>query len=299
MRAKFIGQFSVKNTLRCAVNREERIDLLVRLALEEDLGDRRDVTSAVTIAPEACITGQIAAKADGVIAGLSIIDVVYHQLDPAVVVTHHVADGSSVARGTLISVVEGSARSVLTGERTALNFLQRLSGIATLTAKFVAQTAGTQAVILDTRKTTPGWRLLEKYAVRMGGGHNHRIGLFDAVMVKDNHITAAGSITAAVGQVKGHAQSKDLPLIVEVENLTQLQEALALPIDRILLDNMDEATMREAVALTRGRIPLEASGNMTLDRVAAVAATGVDYISVGALTHSAPALDLSMRLTVR
>jgi nicotinate-nucleotide pyrophosphorylase (carboxylating) len=278
------------------VNLDENIDTLVRLALAEDLGSVGDVSSEVTIPAEKEITGQIVAKADGVIAGLNVVEVVYRHVDPSVVVTPKVTDGTRVTPGTLVCEISGNARSILTGERTALNFLQQLSGVATLTAQFVRATEGTKAVILDTRKTTPGWRLLEKYAVRMGGGQNHRMGLYDAVMIKDNHITAAGGITLAVEQVKSQPISRDLPLVVEVENLTQLREALALPIDRILLDNMDESTMCEAVKLSAGRIPLEASGNMTLNRVPRVAATGVDFISVGALTHSAPALDLSMRL---
>lgn len=278
------------------MNLEENIETLVQMALAEDLGSAGDVTSEVTIPQSKQITAQIVAKSDGVIAGLEIVQTVYRHVDPAVTVTPKLDDGTTVTRGTLVCEIVGSARSILTGERTALNFLQRLSGVATLTAKFVKATEGTRAVILDTRKTTPGWRLLEKYAVRMGGAQNHRIGLFDELMVKDNHIAAAGGITAAVEQIKSHAKSKDLKLVVEVENLTQLQEVLALPIDRVLLDNMDEVTMCEAVKMAAGRMPLEASGNMTLDRVPRVAATGVNFISVGALTHSAPALDLSMRL---
>src|SRR5690606_26734502 len=214
----------------------------------------------------------------------------------AVEIAPQVLDGDCVGAGTVICTFEGGARSLLTGERTALNFLQRLSGISTLTRQFVEAVSGTNAVILDTRKTTPGWRLLEKYAVRMGGGQNHRLGLFDAVMIKDNHIAAAGGITPAVERVRAFPDVAGLPIIVEVETLAQLQEALALGVDQILLDNMDEATMRQAVEITAGRVPLEASGNMSLERAAAVAATGVNFISVGALTHSAPAFDLSMRL---
>lgn len=275
---------------------DETIQTLVRLALDEDLGERGDITSKATIAVDARIRGKIFAKAPGVIAGLAAAKAVYQCVDPNVVFEPQIEDGSLVVPGTLVCTVSGRGRSILTGERVALNFLQRLSGIATLTAQYVQAVVGTKAVILDTRKTTPSWRLLEKYAVRMGGGQNHRIGLYDMVMIKDNHIEAAGGISAAVGQVRAYPEAKGLPIILEVENLNQLREALELGVDRILLDNMDEATMREAVAITGGRIPLEASGNMTLERVAAVAATGVDFISVGALTHSAPALDLSMRL---
>jgi nicotinate-nucleotide pyrophosphorylase (carboxylating) len=297
MRSPFSVLFSVRDTLRrVIVNLDETIHTLVRLALDEDLGERGDITSKATIAPDAQISGKIVSKASGVIAGLAVAKTVYQSVDPDVVFDPQIEDGTSVTPGKLICTVSGRGRSILTGERTALNFLQRLSGIATLTAQYVHAVAGTKTKILDTRKTTPGWRLLEKYAVRMGGGQNHRIGLYDMVMIKDNHIEAAGGITAAVKQVRAYPDAKDLPIILEVENLTQLHEALRLGVDRILLDNMDEATMREAVAITGGRVPLEASGNMTLERVAAVAATGVDFISVGAITHSAPALDLSMRL---
>ena len=266
---------------------------LVELALAEDLSDRGDVTSALSIPADATITGRIRAKEAGVIAGLEIVRMVYAQIDPAVTVDLLLTDGTSVEVGTVICEVRGAGRSVLSGERVALNFLQHLSGVASLTAKFVAAVKGTKAVILDTRKTTPGWRLLEKYAVRMGGGQNHRIGLYDMVLIKDNHIDAAGGITAAVTAVQAAA----LPIEVEVKNLDELCEALTLKVDRILLDNMNLQQMRQAVTVTAGHVPLEASGNMALDRVAAGAATGIDYISVGALTHSAPALDLSMRLS--
>lgn len=276
---------------------EEQIDVLVQMGLAEDLGDRADVTSRAILPSESVMYARIVAKADGVIAGLPAVHAVFNQVDSRVVVEPCVADGDRVARGVVVCTLQGSAQSLLTGERTALNFLQRLSGVATLTRQFVDATGGTNAVILDTRKTTPGWRLLEKYAVRMGGGQNHRIGLYDAVMIKENHIAAAGGITAAVQMVRDYPDAKDLPIIVEVENLTQLEEVLPLEVNQVLLDNMDEATMRRAVEITAGRVPLEASGNMSLERVAAVAATGVNFISVGALTHSAPAFDLSMRIT--
>lgn len=269
---------------------------LVELALREDLGVRGDVSSRATIAHDSRISGRITAKAEGVIAGLLMVNMVYKQVDPAISVQLQCADGQHVKSGDLICEVVGSGQSVLTGERVALNFLQRLSGVATLTAQFVGAVAGTKAVILDTRKTTPGWRLLEKYAVRMGGGQNHRMGLYDMVMIKDNHIDAAGSITAAVNAVRAYPDADKLPIEVEVKDLDELWEVLPLNVDRVLLDNMTEAQMREAVQITAGRVPLEASGNMSLERVATVAATGVDFISVGALTHSAPALDLSMRI---
>jgi nicotinate-nucleotide pyrophosphorylase (carboxylating) len=272
-------------------------ETLVELALQEDLGERGDVTSRATISTHTQIHGRITAKADGVIAGLALVEMVYRKVDPAVKVRHSVKDGSHVTRGTAICDVRGAGQSVLTGERVALNFLQRLSGVATLTAQFVGAVAGTKAVILDTRKTTPGWRSLEKYAVECGGGQNHRMGLYDMVMIKDNHIDAAGSITAAVNAVRSYRDAEGLLIEVEVKNLDELQEVLLLDVDRVMLDNMTDAQMRQAVAITGGRVPLEASGNMSLERVPSVAATGVDYISVGALTHSAPALDLSMRIT--
>jgi len=265
---------------------------LIQLALEEDLGERGDVTSAVSIPVETTITGRITAKEAGVIAGLDLVVQVYAQIDPTVTVQTSVEDGATVEAGTVICEVSGLGRSVLSGERVALNFLQHLSGIASLTAQFVEAVDGTNTVILDTRKTTPGWRVLEKYAVRMGGGQNHRMGLYDMVLIKDNHIDAAGGITNAVNA----ARSAGLPIEVEVKNLDELREALTLGVDRILLDNMNLTQMQQAVTIAGGNVPLEASGNMTLNRVAAVAATGVNFISVGALTHSAPALDLSMRL---
>jgi len=273
------------------------VEHLIELALREDLGARGDVTSRATIPADTRISGRITAKAEGVIAGLPLVAMVYKRVDPAVTVQNHCQDGGQVSVGTMIGEVVGSAQSVLTGERVALNFVQRLSGIATLTAQFVGAVAGTKAVILDTRKTTPGWRSLEKYAVERGGGHNHRMGLYDMVMIKDNHIDAAGGITAAVNAVRAYPDAQDLLIEVEVKNLNELKEVLALKVDRVMLDNMGEAEMRQAVKLAAGRVPLEASGNMSLERVAGVAATGVDYISVGALTHSAPALDLSMRIT--
>lgn len=266
------------------------------MALAEDLGERGDVSSLATIPAEQRAVARITAKAPGVIAGLPLVRAVFQQLDSNVFIQTHVDDGAHVVPKVVVAELSGAARSLLTGERTVLNFLQRLSGIATLTAQFAATVYGTKARILDTRKTTPGWRSLEKYAVRMGGGVNHRIGLYDMVMIKDNHIDAAGGITQAVSAVRANGLTEGLAIEVEVRTLDELREALSLNVERIMLDNMDEAMMREAVAITAGRTPLEASGNMSLSRVRAVAETGVDYISVGALTHSAPALDLSMKI---
>lgn len=278
---------------------EEALATLIELALKEDLGELGDVTTQATVPADAQVTGQVVSKARGVIAGLPAFIAVYRKVDPALNLQACVQDGAEVDAGAVICTVSGSARSILTGERVALNFLQRLSGIATLTARFVEAVRGTRAVILDTRKTTPGWRLLEKYAVRMGGGQNHRVGLYDAVMIKDNHIVASGGLEQAVVRVRSDSAARELPLIVEVETLEQLQDALALGPNRILLDNMSLEAMTIAVQLAAGRVPLEASGNMSLATVRAVAETGVDFISVGALTHSAPAFDLSMKLLCR
>jgi nicotinate-nucleotide pyrophosphorylase (carboxylating) len=274
----------------------KNIATLVTMALAEDLGEAGDVTSRAILPAGTHITGHVVAKAAGVIAGLPAFHATYTQLDAAVQFTPLLDDGAPVTPGTVVCTVQGPVRAVLSGERVALNFLQRLSGIATLTAQYVAAVAGTGTTILDTRKTTPGWRLLEKYAVQMGGGCNHRMGLYDEVLIKDNHISAAGGIVSTIERVKADPAARDLPLVVEVESLDQLRAVLDLPVTRVLLDNMDAATMREAVRIAAGRVPLEASGNMSLERVAAVAATGVNFISVGALTHSAPAFDLSMRL---
>ncbi len=270
---------------------------LIKLALEEDLGVAGDLTSKATLPNYVRLRGRIVAKSDGVIAGLPLVAMVFQQVDVSVSVQVFVEDGAPVTRGTLVAEVEGKGQSVLTGERVALNFLQQLSGVASLTAQFVKAVSGTKAVILDTRKTTPAWRSLEKYAVTMGGGKNHRIGLYDMVMIKDNHIDGAGGITAAVEAVRRHEQAKQVPIEVEVRTLDELREVLPLKVDRVLLDNMTNEQMQEAVAITGGQVPLEASGNMSLERLPAVAATGVDFISVGALTHSAPALDLSMKIT--
>lgn len=264
---------------------------LIELALAEDLGPG-DATSDATLPADLILRGEIIAKQPGVVAGLPVAGAVFSQVDPALSFVCHVEDGAPVSPGERVAEVKGPARGMLAAERTALNFLQRLSGIATLTRSFVDAVAGTEARILDTRKTHPGYRVLEKYAVRMGGGHNHRMGLHDMLLVKDNHIQAAGSLTVAVERAR--AARPDLPLEVEVRNRDELREALALAPDRILLDNMSLDEMRAAVELASGQVALEASGGIDRERVPDVAATGVDYISVGALTHSAPALDLSM-----
>jgi nicotinate-nucleotide pyrophosphorylase (carboxylating) len=260
-------------------------------ALEEDIG-LGDATTNTIVPANASLRGRIIAKQDGVVAGLEIAKQVMLTLNQQVNFIAEVEDGSKVTRGTVLANLDGSARALLTGERTALNFLGRMSGIATLTRKFVDAVAGTNAIILDTRKTAPGLRITDKLAVRLGGGQNHRTGLFDMVLIKDNHIDFAGSITAAVQRVRNSGTT--LEIEVETRSRDNVREALALGVERILLDNMSIATMREAVAICNGRAKLEASGNVTLDTVLEVAGTGVDYISVGALTHSPQVFDVSL-----
>ena len=272
----------------------DQLDAIIRSALAEDVGDG-DVTTLNTIPAEAAYIGDFLVKENGVLAGLQVATRVFAALDPAVTLRASVSDGDRVQRGEIVAAVTGPGRAILSGERVALNLLQRMSGIATATRRYVDAVAGTHAVILDTRKTAPGLRVLDKWAVRLGGGHNHRIGLYDMALIKDNHIAAVGSISEAVRRVRA-GDSRQRPIEVEVTDLDQLREALALPIDRILLDNMSREMMRAAVGLAAGKIPLEASGNINLDTVAAIAATGVDFISVGALTHSVKALDISLDL---
>jgi nicotinate-nucleotide pyrophosphorylase (carboxylating) len=269
---------------------------IIRRALDEDIGPG-DVTSQWTLPAELELEGKLLAKADGVVAGLAVAAAVFHLVDERVRFISLCQDGQRVRAGDVLAVVQGPARAVLGAERTALNFLQRMSGIATATRRYVDAVAGTRAVILDTRKTAPGLRVLDKWAVRLGGGQNHRFGLFDMVLIKDNHIAAAGGITQAVARVRAHNQA-GLPVEVEVKSLAELEEALAIQpsLDRIMLDNMDLETMRRAVEMTAGRVPLEASGGVSLERVRAIAETGVDYISVGALTHSVTALDISLEV---
>jgi nicotinate-nucleotide pyrophosphorylase (carboxylating) len=268
---------------------------LIELALAEDVGSG-DLTTEFTVPEGRSGQAAIVAKAHGVLAGLPVAAEVFRRVDARIVFEALALDGEPVAPGDVVARLQGPLPGILTAERTALNFLARLSGIATTTARFVDAVAPYKAVILDTRKTTPGWRLLEKYAVRCGGGRNHRLGLYDMVLIKDNHIAACGSISEAVRRVR--AAGVEVPIEVEVRTLEELEEALGLGVDRILLDNMDLATLREAVHLAGGKVPLEASGGITLENVAQVAACGVDFISVGAITHSAPALDLSLELNV-
>ena len=283
-----MARYDLTNT---APNLPAEISDCIRRALEEDIGPG-DVTTNTIVPADALLRGRIIAKQDGVVAGLEIAKQVMLALSQRVIFEAQVEDGSKVTRGTVLANVEGSARALLTGERTALNFLGRMSGIATLTRKFVDAVSATKVVILDTRKTAPGLRTTDKLAVRLGGGQNHRIGLFDMVLIKDNHIDFAGSITAAVERVR--ASGTRLEIEVETRSLDNVREALVLGVERILLDNMSIRTMREAVAMCEGRAKLEASGNVTLDNVLEVAGTGVDYISIGALTHSPAVFDVSL-----
>ncbi|HRK22352.1 MAG TPA: carboxylating nicotinate-nucleotide diphosphorylase [Fimbriimonadaceae bacterium] len=270
----------------------------VRAALREDLGRAGDITTAATIPPGTKASGDIVARKAGTIAGLPAVTETFRQVDPSCLCDVLVADGKAVAGGTVLARVSGEAASLLTAERTALNFLGHLSGVATATAELVSAVAGTKAAIVDTRKTTPGLRALEKYAVRMGGGKNHRFGLDDAVLIKDNHIVAAGGVGPAVRRAK-EAVGHMVVVECEVENLVQLEEALAAGAGAILLDNMPPETLREAVRLTAGRAVLEASGGSTLATVRAVADTGVDLISAGWITHSAPNLDVALDFVSR
>jgi len=267
----------------------------VQKALDEDLQSSGDVTSRALIPPGARGKGRIVLREDGVIAGLPLASMVFRQLDSRVNFMPQVNDGEHLSAGSEIAVVEGLILTILEGERTALNFLQRLSGIATLTALFVSAASPHGAVVMDTRKTTPGLRSLEKYAVRAGGGRNHRFGLYDAVLIKDNHVAAVGGTGKAVGLAR-EAVGEETAIEVEVQRLEDLEEAIQAGADLVMLDNMSPREAREAVLAVRGRVKLESSGGINLDNVAAYAEAGVDFISVGALTHSARALDIALDL---
>ncbi len=271
---------------------------LIDIALAEDVG-AGDITSNWTVPEEKTATAHFVAKAIGVIAGLDIAEWVFNTVDGEVRFESRAVDGDNVRPGDRIAVVTGSARALLTAERTALNFLQRMSGVASLTSRFVRLVAHTDVSILDTRKTIPGWRYLDKYAVAAGGGRNHRFGLFDMVLIKENHIEAADGIGPAVSGVRRHLNGgpSEVKIEVEVKNLVELEEAIMANVDWVMLDNMDVDQMTDAVRLVKnqgGGPFLEASGNVSLNGVKEIAETGVDYISVGSLTHSATALDISM-----
>jgi nicotinate-nucleotide pyrophosphorylase (carboxylating) len=271
----------------------DTLERAVHAALAEDIG-AGDVTTDATVAADAVGTAAIVVKQAGVVCGLRAVETAFRALDPDIGFEAFAQDGDAVEPPAIVARIAGSERAILTGERVALNFLGRLSGIATLTRRYVDAVDGTGVAVLDTRKTTPGLRALEKHAVACGGGRNHRFGLDDAVLVKDNHLRAAGSVATAVQLVRG---ATDLPVEVECESLDQVREALDAGVDALLLDNMTLAELREAVALNAGRARLEASGGVSLDTIRDIAETGVDEISVGALTHSAPSLDVSLELT--
>lgn len=270
------------------------IDEAVHRALDEDLGRAGDITSLATVPETAPAHAVMVARHGGVIAGLPLAVATFQRLSPDIRIAAPIRDGATVAKGAHVLTIDGPARAVLSGERTALNFVGRLSGIATLTADYVRRTAGTKMRICCTRKTTPGLRALEKYAVRCGGGFNHRFGLDDAILIKDNHIAVAGGVRAVLERARKHVGHL-VKVEIEVDTLAQLREVLDTgSADVVLLDNMDVATLKEAVELAQGRVVLEASGRLTFDTIAAIAATGVDYASSGALTHSAPNFDVAI-----
>jgi len=268
------------------------IDEFVARVLAEDLGTLGDVTSAATIPADARLAAELSTREPIVVAGVEVAAALFRALDPEVQIETCVGDGQAAGAGTVLMRVDGLARPMLAAERSALNTLQHLSGIATLTRRYVEAIAGTGAVLLDTRKTLPGLRALEKYAARMGGARNHRLRLDDGVLIKDNHVAVCGGVGAAVRAAK--AANTGLEVQVEVDRIEQIGEALEAGADRLLLDNMDVGTLRRAVELVAGRVPLEASGGVKLETIRAIAETGVDFISVGRITQSAPAVDIGM-----
>lgn len=270
------------------------LSAFVRATLAEDLGDGGDITSEAVIPADARFTGVMDSRDAIVVAGLPIAEAFFRALDPGVTIERLVSDGQRVAAGADLMRLEGMARAMLTAERSALNTIQHLSGIATMTRAYVDKIAGTGAILLDTRKTIPGLRLLEKYATRMGGATNHRMGLWDGAMIKDNHVAVAGSVAEAVRRAVAAGIER---IIVEVDRVDQIEPALAAGATHLLLDNMDVPTLRGAVTLVGGRVPTEASGGVRLDTIRAIAETGVTYISVGRLTQSAPAADIGLDFT--
>ena len=270
------------------------IDKIIKQALLEDIGTG-DITTESIIPSNLKAKGIIKTSEEGVVAGLDIVHLVFQKLDSEIIFQEKIKDGTKISRNKVLAEIAGSAQTILQGERVALNFLQRMSGIATITSKFCQEVKDFPVRIVDTRKTTPGLRILEKYAVRMGGGYNHRFGLYDAVLIKDNHIAVAGGIKSAVNSIRKQI-SHTVKIEVEVENLSQLQEALEMKVDIIMLDNMDLNTMKKAVKMVKGKVLIEASGGITLEKVREIAQTGVDLISIGSLTHSVKSLDISMEI---
>jgi len=269
---------------------------LLELALAEDIGIG-DVTSNAIIPQDHLVSGIILSKDTGLIAGLEIVKLVFGMVDSRLTLTPKLLDGDKIEPGDEIGKIHGPARAMMAAERTALNFLRRLSGVATLTSKYVRAVADYPVKIIDTRKTTPGWRILEKYAVNVGGGYNHRFGLYDAVLIKDNHIALAGSITKAIEMARAQIPHT-MKIEVEAESMQQVEEALRAKVDIIMLDNMTVDEMKSAVKLISGRVLVEASGRVRLEQVKQIAATGVDLISIGALTHSVTSLDISIDVVV-
>ncbi|KUO59956.1 nicotinate-nucleotide pyrophosphorylase [bacterium BRH_c32] len=270
------------------------IKIIIKRALKEDIA-KGDITTNAIISKKSKSIGRVLVKSDGIICGLSIAKIVFEELDENISFKMFYKDGDFLKAGTIAAEIKGSERTLLTGERTALNFMQRLSGIATMAHVYAEKLKGTSAQLLDTRKTVPGLRMLDKYAVRKGGGENHRIGLFDMVLIKDNHIKAARSITKAVSLIRKNYGNK-FKIEVETKNIDEVREALETKADIIMLDNMSIEIMKEAVKIIAGKAKTEASGNITIENIAEVASTGVDFISVGALTHSVKALDISMKI---
>jgi len=276
----------------------DRVDPFIEAALKEDLGDAGDLTTRYVVSGKKSGIGEFLAKQEGVIAGVPVVQRIFQKIDKGLLVHFGLEDGRRIEAGSVIGYVKGSLTSILKAERTVLNLLQRLSGVATLTAEFVRAIRGTSAKILDTRKTTPLLRYLERYAVRIGGGENHRFGLYDMILIKDNHIDAAGGLDRAVQHCLDNLKKevKELKIEVETRTLEEVRQALQFPINRIMLDNMDIDTMRIAVKEVGGRVEVEASGNISLKTVRSVAETGVDFISIGALTHSVKAIDISLNM---
>lgn len=268
------------------------IDDFVTRTLAEDMGQGGDVTSAATVPADSRFRATMNCREEIVVAGLPLARAFFRRLDPAVAISADVEDGARVPAGTMLMRIEGAARAMLTAERSALNTLQHLSGIATLTRRYVDAIAGTGATLLDTRKTIPGLRVLEKYASRMGGASNHRMRLDDGLLIKDNHVAVNGSVESAVARAR--ASASGLQIQVEVDSIEQIEPALAAGAERLLLDNMPPALLHEAVARVSGRVPLEASGGVNLQTIRAIAETGVDFISVGRITQSAPAVDIGL-----
>lgn len=273
---------------------ETYLESVIRLALKEDLGEAGDVTTTAVLPEKVKVRGYLLCKAEGVLAGIKIAEKVFKTVDGNLIFRAMVDDGARINPGQKLALIEGLAQSVLAAERTALNFLQHLSGIATLTAGFVEKVKAHPVKIVDTRKTTPGLRLLEKYAVRMGGGFNHRLGLYDAILIKDNHVSVAGGITVALKNTR--TKYPDEKIEVEVRNLEQVKQALDFGADIIMLDNFALSEIKKAVEMVNRQVVLEASGGIILENVEEIAATGVDLISIGALTHSAPAVDISLEV---